>query len=111
MEPRFILRRAENIQKHSCLIFPTVFGFGHSHDLKKCYITCPFWGFQPKYLVKNCLENHHCLLSDSLVQILLMHHPFGHLSYQTLLISVHKLPQVVEELPQVVEELPHHIKL
>ena len=97
MDPRFVLRKAENVQKHLCLIFPIVFGFGHSCDVKMCYITCPFWGFQPKILVQNSLNHQHCPLSNSPVHFLLTDGPFGCLPHQTLSIRIHELPGTVEE--------------
>ena len=43
MDPGFVLREAENIQKHPCLISPTFFGFGHSRD-KKVLFYMPLLG-------------------------------------------------------------------
>ena len=98
MNLRFILRKAENVQKHPCLIFPIGFGFGHSYNIKMCYITCPFWGFQPKNLVQNSLNHQHCLLFNSPVHFLLTDGLFSRLPHQTLLIRIHEPPETVEEV-------------
>jgi len=59
----------------------------------------PLLGILARNLIQNCLNYHHCSLSNLLVQFLLTYGPFGHLPCQALPIGVHKLPQPVEELP------------
>lgn len=80
-----------------CGLFCIFLGVANFGDLKFHMIYTPFGASRSLIYIYHGIYQHHHLLPDPLAQVLPSDSPFSHLSGQLGMVSIHKLPRLIEK--------------